>query len=128
MITCEDIFNCGDVRELRRVAREYYVNNIANTEVYNEEIGVVKFSKAGYKKPMSFGSDKRKLLVFPYLREIIKMGKIIKIEEERHGRGNIDQWFLLEEKVNVNEIILTVRVNIREDNSGKLYYDHYILR
>jgi hypothetical protein len=68
------------------------------------------------------------LLLFPYLKEIVANGRMIKIEKERYERHNTDNWFLLETEIYLDSNKLLIRSNIRQDNNGKLYYDHYIVK
>jgi hypothetical protein len=125
MIVCEDIFKCEDIRELRRLCREYYIDNLADTEVYNEEIGIVKFSKGGYKKPLSLSADVRKLRIFPYLGEIVRTSTLSKIENDRYERLNTE-WFCLKNNITLDGTVIDIMVNIRKDCNGNLYYDHAV--
>ena len=115
-----------DIKELRQKAIDYYEKHLANTEVENPKLGKVLFTKRGYKKPISFSGDERKLLLFPYLPEIIKNGEIVKEEKDYRNRNNFDKIYLLKTSVFINKKEETVKVIIREDNNGNLYYDHTI--
>ncbi len=112
--------------ELRKIAVEYYKNNLAGTSVHHEELGKIIFSNSGFKKPISFSADIRKLRLFPYLPEIIKNGKVITEENDKRDRVNVQKFYTL-----VSEVVLDgkkekIRVNIRKDSNGNLYYDHVI--
>lgn len=115
-----------DIKELRQKVIDYYEKHLANTEVENPKLGKVLFTKRGYKKPISFSGDERKLLLFPYLPEIIKNGEIVKEEKDYRNRNNFDKIYLLKTSVFINKKEETVKVIIREDNNGNLYYDHTI--
>ena len=56
-----------DIKELRQKAVDYYRKNLSGTYVNHNKIGKIIFTLSGYKKPISFSADKRKLLLFPYL-------------------------------------------------------------
>ncbi len=124
-----------DTKELRQKAVDYYKKNLAGTYVNHNKIGKIIFTLSGYKKPISFSADKRKLLLFPYLPEIIKNGVIDKEEKDNKGRADFS-WVILKSKIKLGikeeeekgegEKEEVVRVNIRKDDDGNLYYDHVI--
>lgn len=99
---------------------------MAGTTVEHPKLGKINFSNKGYKKPISFSADERKLRIFPYLPEIIKSGKIISSENDRYSRKNINEWVVLSSSVKIDNKQETIRVNVRKDSSGNLYYDHVI--
>jgi len=112
--------------ELRQRAISYYKNHLAGTSVEHPKLGKILFSNSGFKKPISFSADTRKLKLFPFLPEIIKNGEIIEEENDRRGRSNIDYFYTLKSKVILDGKEEFVRISVRKDNSGKLYYDHVI--
>lgn len=114
--------------ELRTAAVDYYKKHLAGTSVKHPELGEILFSQGGYKKPISFSADEHKLKLFPFLPDIIKHGKLIKKEPDRDGRRNINAFYVLCSVVILNKEKVYVRVNIREDNQGNLYYDHVIAK
>lgn len=111
---------------LRTAAIDYYKKNLAGTAVKHHELGDVMFSQSGYKKPVSFSADERKLRLFPFLPEIIKTGKVIQTEKDRYNRPQVDEWVVLESKISYKGEDTIVRVNLRKDSNGRLYYDHVI--
>ena len=115
-----------DIKELRQKAIDYYEKHLANTEVENPELGKILFSKNGFKKPISFSADERKLKLFPYLPEIIKNGKLAEDNTDKHNRSNVLNFYTLKSKINIDGKDEIVRISIRKDNNGKLYYDHVI--
>jgi hypothetical protein len=121
----DDILKCEDIKELRKLTIGFYKKNLADISVENAEIGTVKFSKNGYSKPISCSSHKHKLKVFPFLREIVTKGKLVERQKDKSGNHN-NNWFVLEAEITVDNSNLVVRVNIRQDANGKLYYDHAI--
>ncbi|MDR0675814.1 MAG: DUF2213 domain-containing protein [Elusimicrobiota bacterium] len=127
-ITGKELGEYKDIKELREKAIEYYKDNLAGKKVKNETLGEINFSEKGFKKPISFSADEKKLLLFPYLQEIIINSKVIKEEKEKYNRDNIEKWFLLENKIKIKDKEQNVRINIRQDNNGKLYYDHFIVK
>lgn len=113
---------------LRNKAKEYYKRNLAGTKVKNPQLGEIEFSSKGFKKPVSFSADIRKLQLFPALKDIIAKGKLIEEETERYGRTNVTSFYTLRSSVKLGDKKINVRVSIRKDNSGKLYYDHVITK
>ena len=112
--------------ELRAAAIDYYKKNLAGTKVKHPELGEVHFSMGGYKKPISFSADERKLKLFPFLPDIIKKGEIIKKEQDKRDRQNVNAFYTIKCPVNVQGKDESIRLTIRADSNGKLYYDHVI--
>ena len=113
---------------LRNKAKEYYKNNLAGTKVKNPELGEIEFSSGGFRKPVSLSADIRKLQLFPALKEIIAKGKLIESEDDRYKRANVDKFYTLLSRVTLNGENIKVRVSIRKDSTGKLYYDHVVAK
>ena len=111
---------------LRDVARTYYEENLAGHSVKHPELGDVFFSKSGHKKPISFSADERKLRMFPFLPDIIKNGQVMPDDKDRYGRKNVTAFYTLKSPVVYDGKTEIVRVTIRKDNMGRLYYDHVI--
>lgn len=111
---------------LRDAAREYYNKHLAGHTVEHHELGEILFSNGGHKKPISFSADERKLRLFPFLPDIIKNGEVVRDENDRYKRTNVQAFYTLKCPVKMGEQTETVRVSIRKDNMGKLYYDHVI--
>ena len=116
-----------DIKELRQRAVSYYKEKFAGTRAKNKDLGEIIFSRNGYKKPIAFSADERKLRVFPYLREIVEKGILIRNEEDVHGK-KFNKWHQLVATISYGKDKIKARINIREDNNGKLYYDHCILK
>lgn len=114
--------------ELRAAAVDYYKKHLAGTSVKHPELGEILFSQGGYKKPISFSADERKLKLFPFLPDIIKKGELIEIETDRDKRRNINAFYVLRSVIALGKEKINVRINIREDNQGNLYYDHVIAK
>ena len=112
--------------ELRDKAREYYEKHLANTEVDHPKLGKILFTKNGFKKPISFSGDERKLKLFPYLPDIIKNGELLEDNSDKYGRTNVFNFYTLKSKINIDGKDEVVRVSVRKDNNGRLYYDHVI--
>ena len=113
--------------ELRASAAQYYKNNLAGQTVERKDIGTIRFSDGGFEKPKSSSADTRKLKVIPYLPDIIKNGELISSEPDRKGRRNIKAFHVIAHDVQIGKDE-PVRVTIREDNNGNLYYDHVIAK
>ena len=114
--------------ELRARAIAYYKEHLAGTNIEHAELGKIEFSKSGFKKPVSFSADIRKLKLFPFLPEIIKKGQVVSRESDKRERQNVDTFFVLKSSVKMGGSQLNVRVSIRKDSNGNLYYDHVIAK
>ena len=115
-------------KELRNKAEEYYKNNLANKTVKNEKLGTVKFSQGGFSKPISASGDERKLKLFPFLPDIISTGKVSDLKPDRYNRPNVKGFYTIRKTINFEGNECKVMVSIREDNNGKLYYDHAFIK
>ena len=111
---------------MRAWADDYYTNNLASTTIEHPKLGNIIFTNRGFEKPRSFSADPRKLKLVPVLPDIIKNGEVVVTECDRKNRKNIECGYKLDTQVVLEKENLTVRVIIRSDNNGNLYYDHYI--
>lgn len=116
-----------DIKTKREKVRNFYLKHFAGKTVKNKELGEeVYFSFTGFKKPLSFSADERKLKVFSILDEIVERGKIVFMEEDRYKRPNVGDFVVLKTEVVIEGKKESVRVSLRRDNNGTLYYDHVI--
>lgn len=122
----DELGSYKDIKELREKASKYYEERLANTEVEHPRLGKIIFTKNGYKKPISFSADERKLKLFPYLPQIIKNGVLVKSDKDKQDRPNVFNFYTLKTKIIFDDKEEIVRISIRKDNNGKLYYDHAI--
>ena len=116
----------GDIKKLRAWADEYYNNHLAGHTTEHPELGKVIFTRGGFNKPRSFSADPRKLKLVPALPKIIAHGHIVSSDCDRKQRKNMDCVYKLETNLELEGKAITVRVVIRSDNNGRLYYDHSI--
>lgn len=114
--------------ELRNAAVDYYKKHLAGTTVKHPELGDVIFSRGGYKKPIAFSADTRKLKLFPFLPEIIKRGELIETEKDRDNRNNVKAFYVLGADVKISGKQEKIRITIRRDDKGNLYYDHVVAK
>ena len=91
-----------------------------------QSLFAVHFSMGGYKKPVSFSADERKLKLFPVLPDIIKQGEVIKKDKDKRDRQNVNAFYTIKCPVNIQGNDESIRLTIRSDSKGKLYYDHVI--
>lgn len=112
--------------ELRAAAVDYYKKHLAGTSVKHPELGEILFSQGGYKKPISFSADERKLKLFPFLPDVIKNGQVLQTQTDRRERNNVSAFYTLKCPVKIEKNTEIVRITIRKDSNGKLYYDHVI--
>jgi hypothetical protein len=115
----------GDIKELRQKAKDYYLKSIAGQTIENKEIGDVIFTKGGVDKPTR-NAYEEKLFLIPHLPEIVKNGKKEGEYPDYANRPNIKRWIVIRCAVIIGDSPKIVRVNIREDNNGNLYYDHTV--
>lgn len=118
----------SSIEELREKASRYYQKELNGKSFENHKLGLIKFSDNAGKKPLSFSGNPEKLRVVPALKEIIKKGEPSKPEPDRYKRPNVKAVYTIKANVLLNGKDVSVGVNIREDNNGKLYYDHYIVK
>ena len=116
----------GDIKQLRSWADEYYKNNLAGHTTEHPVLGQIIFTQGGFNKPRSFSADPRKLKLVPALPQIIACGHIVSTDCDRKQRKNMDCVYKLETNVVLEKQRIKVRVVIRSDNNGRLYYDHQI--
>ena len=58
--------------------------------------------------------------------DIIKNGELLEDNSDKYGRTNVFNFYTLKSKINIDGKDEVVRVSVRKDNNGRLYYDHVI--
>ena len=115
-------------QELRNKAKEYYIKYLADTKCKNEKIGYVLFSHGGYDKPISSSKDERKLKIIPFLPDIISKGTAGDLEPDRKQRKNVKGFYTIKKLIKFQGKECSVRVSVKVDNNGRLYYDHSFVK
>lgn len=75
-----------------------------------------------------FSADARKLKLFPYLPDIIKRGTIIEKQDDKRDRQNVNAFYTIKCPVQIDDKPENVRLTVRSDSNGRLYYDHVIIK
>lgn len=90
--------------------------------------GKVELRKSGMKKVLSLSADSKKLEIIPMLKSLISSA--IKIDSVQSNdilsEQNIKAYHILRSKVMLDNVLLAVRLVIREDDKGQYHYDHAI--
>lgn len=116
-----------DIKVKREKAIAFYKRNLANKSVQCPALsGNVIFASSRYKKPISSSADIRKLQVFYVLDGLVRKGKIISSEPDRQRRVNVSRVYTLGSYVIINGKKECVRITVRKESNGLLYYDHVI--
>jgi hypothetical protein len=123
MIICEDIFKCEDIKELRKLALEYYRERIQGKTIFRRRMGYIRFSKKGIKETISH-SNEIKLKMVCFILDIARTGKIGKKEEPKHIRNDRIKFFVPITKIVVYFCKkIDVEILLFKDENGLAYYD-----
>lgn len=114
--------------ELRLAARAFYAETLRGTEVESAALGrPVRFTKNGLGKAIAFSADTRKLRVFPALPEMVASGRLVDSRPSRNTEAtNRTVFHTLEARVALGDAVNDVRIVVREDANGDIYYDHVV--
>lgn len=125
IIKDSELTSITDIKKLRKAAAEYYDKNLLGTKVIHPKLGEIEFRKRSLRKAISSSANEKKLLVFPQLPEIISKAKLKLTEENRNPKEtNIKTYYRIESPIKLNNENGIVNVLIKEDDKGKLYYNH----
>lgn len=111
------------IREYQKAARELY-RKLQKTPAQREDLGEIRFTKAGWSEAAHTGADPRKWRLFPKLKEIIEGAAYLERHELRKQRkDNIIAFHWLETDVALGGENLRVGVQIAEDADGNKFYN-----
>lgn len=111
------------IREYQKAARELY-RKLQKTPAQREDLGEIRFTKAGWSEAARTGADPRKWRLFPKLKEIIEGAAYIERHELRKQRkDNIIAFHWLETDVALGGENLRVGMQIAEDADGNKFYN-----
>ena len=111
------------LREYQKAARELY-RKLQKTPAQREDLGEIRFTKAGWSEAAHTGADPRKWRLFPKLKEIIEGAAYIERHELRKQRkDNIIAFHWLETDVALGGENLRVGMQIAEDADGNKFYN-----
>lgn len=126
-VAVEDFSKGKDLKELRKIAADFYKENLQGKIVEKEGLGSIRLSKKGLKEFMSFSADKDKILALPKIEEIIKTGKVGVEEVPKHPRKDgIVAFIPIDNTISINGKVKPVEVLIAKDNRGNLFYDLFL--
>jgi hypothetical protein len=115
-------------KELRAAARKFYADELVGKvkAVEHPELGEIQFRSSGRKKCISFSADVRKLQIIPFLPELLRSAQVLGREEVQKPRGwNVRAYYRMKAQVRIEGKMQEVRFVIREDDKGRMHYDHY---
>ena len=117
------------LNELRDLARNWYDANLRGKKLKNEKSGMeVEF--AGSRKAISSSANPDKLRLFPAVGHVIEKGDIselIPVDSNRAKAQNIRGYRWITAPVRLGDKMVELGVTVREDNNGRLYYNHNIV-
>lgn len=126
-VAVEDFSKGKDLKELRKIAADFYKENLQGKTVEKEGLGSIRLSRKGLKEFMSFSSDRDKILSLPKIEEIIKTGKVGVEEVPKHPRKDgIVAFIPIDNTISINGKVKPVEVLIAKDNRGNLFYDLFL--
>jgi hypothetical protein len=124
MISCEDIFGCEDLRELRKLVFEYYKNYLQGKYFFHPVLGKILFSRRGIDKFISSSANKEKLIMVTILTNIVETGRYLGSEEPSHPRKDgIIKFHRINTLVKVGRAFKEVSLLVAEDRNGKIFYN-----
>ena len=60
--------------------------------------------------------------------DIIKRGTIIEKQDDKRDRQNVNAFYTIKCPVQIDDKPENVRLTVRSDSNGRLYYDHVIIK
>ena len=135
-------FTDKDMKKLRDEAKDYFQKYYQKASskalpsasyAYREDVGEIQFTKRGIDETIAWSADPDKLLLIPFLKQIIETGKLGKSESGTHLRQRKGQAVLLDvtfypitKTVNFKGESRDVEVLIWQDKQGHFYYDLFL--
>lgn len=111
----------GDIEGLRDLARQHFRQNLQGTTVEHATLGPVELNGRGADKLLSTSADPDKLRMIPKLPEIIQAAKpAARPVATPDGK---ETWHYMESLVEIDDRPIKVAVTVREDASGKKFYN-----
>lgn len=115
---------------LRVSAKDWYDANLRGLEVTNAQSGL-KVEFVGSRKAIATSANPDKLRLFPAIKAVIingHMSDLIPVDPNRAKGQNIRGYRWITAAVKLGDNVVDVGVTLREDNNGRLYYNHNILK
>jgi hypothetical protein len=124
MIECKDVFKYDDIKELRKLAFEYYKNNLQGKYFLNLQLGKILFSRRGIDKFISSSANRDKLIMVSVLSKIIELGEYVGSEKPTHERKDgIIKFHRINTTIEIHNKIKEVSLLVAEDRNDKIFYN-----
>ncbi|MBS6603057.1 MAG: DUF2213 domain-containing protein [Brachyspira sp.] len=122
-----DLDKYEDIKELRKVAEDYYKNNLQGKDITHPKLGNIRMSEKGLKEYMHTTADKDKLKAIPQLPDIIKTGKVGEFEPpHKERKDNIVGFYPIYVNLKTPTKIKKAETLIGKDKEGNLFYTMFL--
>ena len=122
-----DLDKYEDIKELRKVAEDYYKNNLQGKDIDHPKLGSIRMSGKGLKEYMHTTGDKDKLKVIPQIPDIIKSGKVGKFELTHKDRtDDITGFYPIYANLKTPMGNKKAETLIGKDKQGNLFYTMFL--
>ena len=132
-VTGNEFGEYADIKELRAKAKQYYKEHLQGTSVENPILGTInltdheiQFSRAGLGKMTATSAKEHKLLLVPYLPELIKSAKRVTQEKNVKDKRDASYYSYLHAEAIIDGKIQPVTITIFTDVNGNKYYNHIL--
>lgn len=122
-----------DIKDLRKIAKQYYKENLQGTSVENPILGEVNltnhsidFTKTGIDKAISTSAKEHKLLLIKHLPELIKNATQARARENKKTKRAASQYTYLYTTAKIDGKEQPVEITIFTDVNGNRYYNHIL--
>ena len=116
--------NYKDIKELRETAIKYFADNIQGKTFDIGKFKDIRINKKAKYKYKTFSADERKLLIVPFLLEILKSSKYkISSPKYKERKDKITKFHYFTNEVILKSKEYKVFITIGEDDKGNLFWD-----
>ena len=112
----------GDIKKLRTAAIDYFAHRLKGLTVHNPALGPIQIT--GGRKAFSSSANPDKLKLFPALPDVLASARLMSSEAPARPSANVRAYHFLEAPVSLEGAVVRVGITVREDNNGRLYYNH----
>lgn len=120
-------FSGSDIKSRREAAKQFYDKELKGKPFTNEDSGKILEIADGGKSFSETGYDD-KINSFMYLPQIIEKSIYLGQEKDAKNRSNVKGFHYFAGKIETNDGEKLVVLSAREDNNGKIYYNHHITK
>lgn len=134
-VTGREFGDYTDIKDLRKKAIQYYRDNLQGTSVVNEELGridfdhnsIVEFTGAGRDKVKSSSAQETKLLLIPYLPQLIENGTKVTGREANKQKNEGKYYYYMRAFANIDGEARQIDITLEKFNDGHIvFYNHNI--